>query len=224
VERHEARSRQLGTDAVAGQIDCVAIRGRLLVRLLGAVEQAPPLPMNGASRKLPYLLPPPVPLTWVWLNPMIRPSGLYPDETGSAKSKSVVSGLGRAKPNGTLGPGTVLPPPAVPTSGSTSARRLAAPALSALPSQPEARRAATRTALGRAVAQEPIESMAVRLQGKTATEPAGVTERPAHPGHARLRENRHHDCPGPHLQGANAAYIAPLAAASSPFLARGVVE
>ena len=31
-------------------------------------------PIAGVTRKLPYLLAPPVPLTWVWLKPRISPA------------------------------------------------------------------------------------------------------------------------------------------------------
>jgi hypothetical protein len=53
-------------------------------------------------RKLPYMLSPAVPLTWVWLKPRTSPLGLYPAVDGC-----VVSGLVATKPNGTLAPGYV---------------------------------------------------------------------------------------------------------------------
>src|SRR3954454_14339123 len=95
--------------------------------------------MAGVTRKLPYLPAPPVPLTWVWLKPRIRPLESYP-----LVDPCDVSGLSETKPNGTDAPGTVLPPPSTPANGLArsigSAKAGAAIASShATPSQSSAR-------------------------------------------------------------------------------------
>src|ERR1039457_953337 len=61
---------------------------------------------------------PPVPLTWVWLNPMILPEDAQP-----FVSPWVVSGLSSTKPNGTAAPGTVPPPLSAPINGSAHCER-----------------------------------------------------------------------------------------------------
>src|ERR1700738_4309369 len=64
---------------------------------------------------LPYFGPPPVPLTWVWLNPFMSPVGSQPE----LDSLDPTSGPGLIIPNGNDGPGTVFPPPSTPRNGST---------------------------------------------------------------------------------------------------------
>jgi hypothetical protein len=96
----------------------------------------------------------------------------------------VVSGLGRANPKGALGPGTVLPPPAVPIIGSTSPSLPAASALFEIPAQPTPVEAATAArahsaAKHRTGRERPpplfADTLASRMPGKVARCDADLT-------------------------------------------------
>src|SRR3984893_7138998 len=63
---------------------------------------------------LPYFGPPPVPLTWVWLNPFMSPVGSQPE----LDSLDPTSGPALIIPHGHDGPGIVVPPPSTPMNGS----------------------------------------------------------------------------------------------------------
>jgi hypothetical protein len=164
MNRREARRRELGTNAVASQLNRIAVGRGALVRLPRTVEQAAAAAGERGEKEVAVLT----------AAPRSAHVGLAEADDQAIR---VVAGcsrlgqveIGRAKPNGTLGPGTVLPPPAVPTNGSTRARRLAPSVFSGPPPQPEARRAAMAIALGRAVAQERAEGIG---------EIAGLTREP----------------------------------------------
>ena len=72
-------------------------------------------PVIGSIRILPYLHPPPVPLTWTWLNPCMLPVGSQP----AFQSLFPQSGPSLTIPKGTQGPGKTFPPPSTPIYGST---------------------------------------------------------------------------------------------------------